>query len=289
MRPNPVSSPDGTLIATLQHSSLKISTFRGVSIRTISLPADFLSRCRLIRWSRLRSNVVGSHDQQSNWQCNRILLANDDTVRVYDLDEAHWSATIERASANLGSIADAAFGHTSDKVLVFSNFGVKLTIWSLVNSRGVEIRDPKYRTQCYSYRPRSGHIAVLTRPAAQDVLLLLQPDDHVLVNSVDLPTTDAQEIGWSSDGQWLAIRDAASSGPRLCIYTADGHLFKTYTGVAVNIDVDLGFKSVAWSNSNSLLAIGDYNHTLTILAKNTVNDLVVAGDSLLKLSSSLLS
>ena len=182
-----------------------------------------------------------------------------------------WSASIERAVSGLGRIADTAFGCNPNEFLVFSDFGVKLTIWSLITSRGIEIRDPKYTVHCYSFRPRTGHMAILTRPAAQDILMLLDPSKRELVTSVELPTVDAQEVLWSSDGCWFAIRDAASGGHKVLIYTADAHLFKSYSGAVDDGSIGLGLKRMAWNSSNGSLVLGDYNDNVTILSKNTVN------------------
>ena len=239
------------------------------------LPPEFVARCRFIRWSRW-GDIPGEvfhqpGDDEKQRPCNRILLADDDTVRLHDIYDPIWSALIERAGSNLGRITDVAFGYNPNEFLVFSDFGVKLTIWSLTTSRGVEIRDPKYTVQCYSYRPRTGHMAILTRPATQDILMLLSPSKHELIISVELPTVDAQEVSWSSDGCWFAIRDAASSGHKVLIYTADGQLFKTYPGVVDDGKIGLGLKRMAWDPSNGGLLLGDYNDNVTILSKNTVN------------------
>ena len=206
---------------------------------------------------------------QPAWQCNRILVADDDTIYVFDIKDPEWSAKIERAALHLGKLANVAFGHTANDILVFSDFGIKLTIWSLITSRGVEIRDPKYLTRCYSLRPHTGHMALLIRPATQDILMLLNPADHSLAKSVDLPTVDAQAVVWSTHGRWLAIRDAASIGYKTLIYTADGNLYKTYVQHESGDDVALGIKSFEW-NPAGLLAIGDYNSNVTILGKDTV-------------------
>ena len=267
-------SPDGALIATLQQTSLAISSYTGENFRTIPLPPEFVARCRFIRWSRC-GDIPGEAfqrrgDDEEQRPCNRILLADDDTVRLHDVNNPIWSALIERAASNLGRIADVAFGYGPNEFLVFSDFGVKLTIRSLTTSRGVEIRDPKYTVRCYSFRPRTGHMAILTRPATQDILMLLSPSKHELITSVELPTVDAQEVSWSSDGCWLAIRDAASSGHKVLIYTADGQLFKTYLGVVDDVSIRLGLKRMAWNPSNGCLLLGDYNDDVTILSKNTV-------------------
>ncbi len=212
----------------------------------------------------------GQEDEKKTWPCSRTLLADDDNVHVYDVNETHWSGRIECAASNFGRIADVAFGHNANEVLVFSDFGVKLTIWSLITRRGVEIRDPKYLVHCYTYRPRTGHMAILTRPHAHDILMLLNPGDRGFIKSVELPTVDAQEVTWSPDGRWLAIRDAASTGHRLLIYTADGHLFKMYSNEENTNDIGLGLKRLEWSPLHGVLALGDYNDKVTILSKNTV-------------------
>lgn len=227
-----------------------------------------------MRWSRLQSGPKGASSAHENGEdashCSRILLADEANIRVFDINEPNWSGRIDRAANNLGKIADVVFGHRADELLVFSDFGVKLTIWSLVTRRGVEIRDPKYLVQCYSFRVGTGHLAIITRPHAQDILMLLNPGDHSLVQSVELPTVDAQEVSWSLDGRWLAIRDAASNGHKLLIYTADGHLFKTWTKEGDDNQIGLGIKNLEWSPLHATLAIGDFNDTVTLFSKNTV-------------------
>ena len=176
---------------------------------------------------------------------------------------------IEKASSSLGRIADIAFGFTGNELLVFSDFGIKLTIWSLTSRSGVEIRDPKYMVQCYDLRPKTGHLAILTRPSTQDILMLLNPKDRTRVKGIEIPTVDAQKVTWSPDGRWLAIRDMESSGHKLLIYTADGHLFKVWPGTEDNGNVRLGIKRIEWNPLTAQMAIGDYDGKVTILGNNT--------------------
>ena len=268
-------SPDSTLIAKIQHSSLTVSTFSGEAFRRFPLPQEFVAKCQILRWFNRDESLKAVTEKVGvlieQWPCSRILLADENTVRIYDVNDSAWSATIERAASNLGSIADVAFGHNQNDIVVISDFGVKLTLWSLVTNRGVEIRDPKYAVHYYSLRPQTGHLAIVTRPAAQDVLMILGPGNHELLISVELPTVDAQEISWSPDGCWLAIRDVASGGHKAFIYTADGHLFKTFWGAMNDANIGLGLKRMKWNHSNGCLVLGDYNGNVEILSKNTVN------------------
>ena len=268
-------SPDGGLIATLQQSRLIISSSHNREVvRKFPLPQDFILRCRHLRWYRINYLTREATKEQRNGHCEhpgRILLADDDTVRIFDITDPTRHATIDKAAGSLGRIADVAFGHTEDEVVVFSDFGVKLTIWSLLTSRGVEVRDPKYLLKCYHHRPRTGHLAILTRPAAQDTLMLLQPGSHELVKSVEMPTIDAQEVAWNPDGNWLAITDTASSGYKVLIFTADGHLYKTISYTVNNVDISLGVKCMHWNPSIGTLAIGDNNGGVVVFSKNNAS------------------
>ena len=250
------------------------SARNGEVLQEYPLPQDFSLRCHFLRWyTDNHPNIDATKEQGNNHheQARRILLADDDTVRIYNIDDLSWHALIEKAAGNLGRIAEVAFGHTADEIVVLSDFGVKLTIWSLLTSRGVEIRDPKYLAKCYRHRPRTGHMAILTRPAAQDVLMLLQSGSHELIKSVELPTIDAQEVTWSPDGNWLAVRDTASSGYKVLIYTADGHLYKAISNSVDNVDISLGVNCMQWTPSTGSLAIGDNNDNVTIFSKNNAS------------------
>lgn len=202
----------------------------------------------------------------------RILLVNDEIVRVYEVEDPQWKAVIRGAAGGLGKIVNVDFGSDENEVLVFSDFAVKVTIWSLKTNRGAEIRDPK-AGENFDFRPSTGHLAIITRAAAHDNLMLLAPGAHQASKSVELPTVDAQGIKWSPDGRWLAIWDAAGSGYRIAIYTADGHLFRSYEGGHTSENIGMGIKSVAWDPNTTFLAVGDYENDVTLLNSKTVSAL----------------
>ncbi|KAG8528956.1 uncharacterized protein KY384_006645 [Bacidia gigantensis] len=260
-----VPSPDGSLVATLQKSRLLVrSAATSEVIVSWPLAAEFVIKCNTIQWSR------SSRDRTANEQ--RILLADQDSVRIYCTEDPNWQASVDNAAGNLGQLSNVVFGHSLSDILVFSDFGVKLTIWSLITRRGSEIRDPKSSVACFDIRSETGHLALLTRTTAQDTLLLLQPATFELLKSVELSTVDAQEVRWSRDGRWIAIRDIASVGHRVQIYTADGHLFRTFSGVQDPDQIELGVRCMEWTASG-LLVIGDYNDNVTVLSKTTFNPL----------------
>ena len=262
-----VPSPDGSLVAAVLQSQLLLrSTINDQVILSYSLPRINSNQYRHLKLSgRLALAAVDNP--------LRILVANDDTIHVFEVKNPQWKAVINGAAGNMGKIAHVDFGANEDEVVVFSEYSFKATIWSLVTSRGVEVRDPKTGSRCHDYRPKTKHWAILTRESARDNLLILAPGTHEVLENVELPTVDAQGVKWSPDGLWLAIWDTASSGYRILIYTADGHLFKNYAGGQTVDEIGLGIKTIAWAPNGENLAIGDYDDRVTILANTSVRAL----------------
>ena len=242
-------------------------------IRSVSLNSAFAAQCKYLRWYDIRSHELGSPLEHSeSASSHRILIADDSTVHVYDAFDNQFRAILTGQAGSTGRIANVEFGDTPDEILVFTDFSAKVTIWSLVKSRGVEIRDPKFSSSSrgHSYRPKSGHLAIITRPGTQDVVMLLDPQTRELEGSFDLATTDAQGVKWSPDGRWLAIWDTASSGYRLLVYTADGQLYKAYLGGYGADAIGLGIKALEWNPTGAILAVSDYNDQVTLLSTNKV-------------------
>lgn len=201
----------------------------------------------------------------------RILLANDVTVLVWDTDDSQWHCVVSGGCGSL-KIAHVCFGFSANEIMLFSVSGIRVVIWSLTSNRAVvEIRDPKSPATCYDFRPRTGHLAILTRGSGHDTLLLLSPKSHELVKTVNLTTVDAQGLRWSLDGRWLAIRDISSMGFKVLIYTADGHLYKIYSGGQDVDNIGLGVKTLKWSPSSNFLAIGDSNQRAVLLPTGFVS------------------
>ncbi|KAL8767652.1 MAG: hypothetical protein Q9209_005911 [Squamulea sp. 1 TL-2023] len=257
----PAPSPDGALIAIIASCQLHVRSARTAEdVQIYDLPSGFNLSCRFIRWYGLQPN--GPHPN-----AKFLLLADDSKIMIYDTTRPQLYAEIGGAT-NMTKLADVDFGWTPNEVMVFSDFGFKLQIWSLPSKRAVEIKDPKPISPNHSYRPTTGHLAVLTRPAAHDILMIIAPQSYEVLSTFELSTVDALGIQYSPDGgNWLAIYDAASAGCRVPIHTADGHHFKTY--MLPQDELNLGVRCIKWSPSGNYLAVGDHEGSVTLLGKNT--------------------
>ena len=205
---------------------------------------------------------------------DRFLLSDENITRVWDLQDENWCATIDNGSGGMGKIANVEFGSDDSEVLVFSSYGSKVTAWSLWTGKSTEVKDPKFARRGYgrSATGRNGIFAILTRPAAQDVVSLHVPGSYALIKSFTPQTSDAQGLRWSPDGKWLAIWDTPSAGYKVLIYTADGNLFRTFNGDYFDDDLKgLGIKSIEWSPNGDFLILAGFEKTLTMLGTRTVS------------------
>jgi hypothetical protein len=255
-------SPNGAYIATIRPSQLSIRETRSLEIsRVVSLPSELAASVSYFLWSA---------------SSNRILLASADHIRVYSLTSLQFSATIAHPTSGTTKVASINFGANDDEILVFSDFGLKLSILNLTTSKSVEINAPKFYSsgvsaRGYSYRPESSHLALLTRSGGKDVISIHARNTLEVMRSWWPETIDAQGLSWSVDGRWLIVWESASQGHRLFVYTADGHLFKTWNGPVPISNEDsepalgAGIKMLERSGNGAHIAIGDYSQRVTLL------------------------
>ncbi|OCK74239.1 WD40 repeat-like protein [Lepidopterella palustris CBS 459.81] len=261
-----VPSPDSAYIASLNGARLQIrSTISLELIRSISLPSEQNIRGTVIRWAPV----------PDNGRSRRFFLSDENNARVWDLYDEKWTAVINNGSGGMGKIVNGDFGCTEDEVILFSDFGAKVTIWSLASGRSVEIKDPKFSTvKGYGYRLKTGIFALLSRPAGQDIVTLHAPGTYFVLKTITLASVDAQGLRWSPDGRWLVVWDAPSSGYRVLVYTADGHLFRMYSGEREGEVCGLGVKCVEWTPRGDGLAIGGWDKRVTLLSTRTFSPVV---------------
>lgn len=271
-------SDDGVFAAQLNGKDLIIhlnpvsSDFKEVQIVKLKeTPARFL---RFSRPKQLaQSDTIGIQEESTG---RRILCASDTRILVWDLHPLQLHAEIENIESGALNVD---FGADEDEIIVFHAWNTKLTIHSLDSGRSQVIKSPKFsHYNSFGFRPRTRQFAILLKPETSDLLTIHERESYELVNRVILPTSDAQGLKWSPDGNWIAVWDAASAGTKLLIFTADGNLFRTYNGSPELESVfDLGVRSIEWSPAicegvaSDLLAVGKVDGTIDVLNTKTVS------------------
>lgn len=207
----------------------------------------------------------------------RILVASADNIRVYSTVNPQFSASITNPTSGTTKVAFVAFGGSDDEICVFSDFGLKLSIFDLLTSKSIEINSPKFYNpgvagKGFSYRPFTSNLALLTRTGGKDVVSIHARGTLDVTRSWWPETVDAQGMCWSADGRWLVIWESASQGHKILVYTADGHLFKTWNGPLPvseedsDIELGAGIKLFEWSQNGTIVAVGDYSKRVAVLS-----------------------
>jgi WD40 repeat protein len=255
-------SPDGSYIATVLSSKLTIRITRSLEIlRVISLPADFTSNIQYFLWSP---------------SSNRVLISAGDSVRLVSTINQQFSGTITNPTSGTAKITSITFGNSDDEICIFSDFGLKLTIFNLSTSTSIDIASPKFYhpgnwSKGFAYRPRTKNLALLTRTGGKDIISIHTKDSYEVVRSWTPDTLDAQGLSWSPDGRWLAIVESSGQGHQILFYTADGHLYKVWNGPIPTADdkditIGAGVKILEWNATGEYLAVGDHSSRITLLS-----------------------
>lgn len=230
---------------------------------------------------RLPSTVSGPFlSLQWSTTSSRILLATADQINVFSARDASFHARIDNPLAGTagsgggGKQYFVAFGSGEAEIIVIAAFGLKILIFDLTISKAVELGNPKYyhpssAGRCFSNRPASGHLALLTRSSGKDTISIHHPVSRKVQSTWDPDTVDAHSLVWTSDSQWLLLWDNPAYGHKLDLYTLEGHLVRTFNATDLSTQPDvglaLGIKLCLPSPDATLCAVGDGSPTVYVL------------------------
>lgn len=266
------------------HSAIPIEGTRFLQSSRLSEP--LASQLRFVKISQPdvsdepenRGNNGGDEDPLELTSQQRVIVGSENRISVWQINSLEWHADIENIEPSVTSVD---FGARDDEAILLHAWGSKVTIFNLDSTRSRVIKSPKFcnpSSQGHAYRPRTRQLAILLKPETADLLTIHEAYSYELITKVTLPTVDAQGLKWSPDGRWIAVWDVPSNGTKILIYTADGQLFRTYSGLQEMESVhDLGIKCIEWApltrrNPNSeLLVVGKFDGTVELLNTRTVS------------------
>lgn len=256
-------------MATLLSLSINVREVASLeTINVIKLPQDFSGPLIALAWSPTS---------------RLILVAAADQIVVVSAVESGFRAIIGNPAPPGAKPAFIAFGSTDSEVCVSTSFGLKFTIYNLVSSTATEVSNPKFYAATnarkgFSFRPDTGHLAIMTRVAGKDVVSIHHPVTRELQRSWYPDTVDAQGIIWTPDNRWLAIWESAGQGHKVLFYSADGNLFKAWSGpqnhptAVAEAKLGAGVKLMQFSPVAGRLAIADYSRCISLVDVAAVNE-----------------
>ncbi|KZP10515.1 WD repeat-containing protein 8 [Athelia psychrophila] len=197
------------------------------------------------------------------WSCDSEYLlaacAKRGVVRVFKLREEHWAARIDAGTEGL---VRAEWAPDGRHILCFSEWGLRVTVWSLVTGGATYIQFPIHPERGYAFRADGRYFILAERHKSKDTLGVYDTaDGYKLARHFPLPTASLAHLALSPTGNHLAVWE----GPleyKLTILTLAGALLATFTPAP---DPGFGVRAVAWHPSGALLAVGGWDDTIHIL------------------------
>ncbi|KAL2916870.1 hypothetical protein HK105_203649 [Polyrhizophydium stewartii] len=188
------------------------------------------------------------------------------SVQVFSLADDSWTAQIDEGLA--GCVA-VRWAPDARHLLCFSDFQLRITVWSLCSKDASYIQHPKFSDRGLVFRSDGKYVAVAERSAGKDHICIYECQEWTLLKRWPVATNDLDGLAWSPDGRFIAVWEPSIEYAVL-VYYPDGRLVHKYSAY----DVGLGIKTVRWSPSAQFLAVGSYDQKCRLLNHYTWKPLV---------------
>ncbi|RVW26712.1 WD repeat-containing protein WRAP73 [Vitis vinifera] len=178
-------------------------------------------------------------------------------IQAWSLTQPEWTCKIDEGPAG---IAYARWSPDSRHILTTSDFQLRLTVWSLVNTACVHVQWPKHASKGVSFTQDGKFAAICTRRDCKDYINLLSCHTWEIMGVFAVDTLDLADIEWSPDDSAIVIWDSPLEY-KVLIYSPDGRCLSKYQAY----ESGLGVKTVSWSPCGQFLAVGSYDQMLRVL------------------------
>ncbi|KAF6989705.1 hypothetical protein CFC21_007007 [Triticum aestivum] len=178
-------------------------------------------------------------------------------VQAWSLSQPDWTCKIDEGSAG---IAYARWSPDSRHILTTSEFQLRLTVWSLVNTACVHVQWPKHAARGVSFTKDGKFAAICTRRDCKDYINLLSCHSWEIMGVFSVDTLDLAGVEWSPDDSAIVAWDSLLEY-KVLIYSPDGRCLFKYSAY----ESGLGVKTVGWSPCGQFLAVGSYDQSVRIL------------------------
>jgi len=133
----------------------------------------------------------------AGWSCDSEYLlaasAKKGIVEVFKLRDENWNARIE---AGVEGLLKAEWAPDGRHILCFSQWGLRVTIWSLVTSNATYIQFPIHPDKGYAFRSDSRYFVLAERHRSKDAIGVYDATDcYKLVRAFTaFSCTDVQSV-----------------------------------------------------------------------------------------------
>lgn len=126
-------------------------------------------------------------------------------IQAWSLTQPEWTCKIDEGPAG---IAHARWSPDSRHILTTSDFQLRLTVWSLLNTACVHVQWPKHASKGVSFTRDGKYAAVCTRRDCKDYINLISCHTWEIMGVFAVDTLDLADIEWSPDDSSIVIWDS---------------------------------------------------------------------------------
>ncbi|GER50818.1 WD-repeat protein [Striga asiatica] len=178
-------------------------------------------------------------------------------IQAWSLAQPEWTCKIDEGPAG---ISYARWSPDSRHILTTSDFQLRLTVWSLLNTACIHVQWPKHGSKGVSFTKDGKFAAICTRRDCKDYVNLLSCCTWEIMGVFAVDTLDLADIQWSPDDSAIVIWDSPLEY-KVLIYSPDGRCLSKYQAY----ESGLGVKNVSWSPCSQFLAVGSYDQMIRVL------------------------
>ncbi|MCQ2821572.1 MAG: WD40 repeat domain-containing protein [archaeon] len=190
-----------------------------------------------------------------------------------------WFCTINESQSG---VIYSRWTPDSRKVLIFNDFSVRMSIWSLIDKSTVYINSPKFPDKGISFSSNGYFMALAERDKSKDYIGIYFIGDWSLVSHFATDTSDLSDIAWSKDDTSIVVWESELESKQY-VYSPTGNLlasYEPYQGA-------LGIKSFKFSPNGLNLAVGYYDNNMRIFNSKTWRLISVLNHNLLNITPDL--
>lgn len=243
-------SPNSKFIANIYNFRLCVRDAQSLQIKKYFTCIDI---CSKIEWS---------HD-------SRFLLALQEKrnlVQIFDLE----SENIFEINQGVAGAANARFAKVASSedifILVNSDFQLRISIWRISKNGDLSfvthLQMPKFDERGLAFNSSHDRLALLERHEGKDFITIFKCGDGEFktLSHFSIDTKNAVDLLWSSNSEYICTWDSLLAY-NVLVYRPNGQLVKSYSAYGNA----LGLKTVSWSPTSSLLALGSYDNSIRLL------------------------
>eukprot|EP00850_Spirogloea_muscicola_P017902 SM000158S02034 [mRNA] locus=s158:197084:199210:+ [translate_table: standard] len=231
-------SPDGRLLAAADGARLTIRDADTLAAFTCA------GRVAALHWSPDSAMVL-------------CALPDEAAAQVWAPARPEWRCRVDEGAAGLTAAWWAPSGR---HVAVASDYGLHLSLWSLLDAAVTRVALAKPGPHMASFSPDGAFAAVAVREDCQDRVAVLACETWQTVGAFPTDTADLAGLAWSPAGGSIAVWDSCLQY-QVLIYSPAGICLAKH----VACEHGLGVRTVAWSPSGRFLAVGAHDPAARVL------------------------